>query len=374
MGATVVWAALPALNPLHQDRGFRLRLCGDRRASPREAGRRGGFVRQSGAMRSSLTVPVVAVVCAACGSGGRTLPFNELEPAIIEAVCHVNVLCEESPDQATCTASTTSQLGFFPTMKVDIAAGTVKYDARAAHACVETFSSVASCTLTGIAAVERSLDDLCGQVFTGTLPPGSTCFFNEECANRGRCDRPSCVETCCAGTCVARTIVQAGGDCSAADAECVAGTGCGFTDTTFTQLVCKPLLPAGAACTTADTCVSPYACVTPDPLVNAGTCTAPPGHGEPCGTSAAVSSICNDLRDSCDPNTGVCSSAPPVGGACEATGPSCAGGAICDGTTCIARGGPGATCDPAGVAPCLGDLQCDTTNHCTLPPVGVSCR
>ncbi|HEY5451873.1 MAG TPA: hypothetical protein VIQ54_24130, partial [Polyangia bacterium] len=66
-------------------------------------------------MRSSLTVPVVAVVCAACGSGGRTLPFNELEPAIIEAVCHVNVLCEESPDQATCTASTTSQLGFFPT-------------------------------------------------------------------------------------------------------------------------------------------------------------------------------------------------------------------------------------------------------------------
>src|SRR5678815_5525901 len=123
-------------------------------------------------------------------------------------------------------------------MKVDIAAGTVKYDARAAHACVETFSGVTSCTCTAIAAAQRSLLVLSCQGFTGTLR---------------------------------------GGDCSTADDECVAGTGCGFTDTTFTQLVCKPLLPAGAACTTADTCVSPYACVTPDPLVNAGTCTAPPG-------------------------------------------------------------------------------------------------
>jgi hypothetical protein len=317
---------------------------------------------------------VAALACAACGSGGRTLAFDDLEPAFIAASCRINVLCDEQPDEATCVASTRSLESFFATMQVDIAAGTVEYDARAARACVETFDGVASCTLTQIAATRRSLETVCGQVFRGTVPAGGTCFFNEECANRGRCDTLNCVAGCCAGTCVARTIVPAGGDCSAVEAECVDGTACDFADATATRLICKPLLPAGASCSTADDCVSPYSCVTPDPLVNAGACTAPPGHGQPCGATSGFSGLCNDGRDSCDPSTAVCVSATPVSGACSTTNTVCAGSAACDGTTCVARGAPGATCDPATSRPCLGDLQCDGTNHCTLPPAGVSCR
>jgi len=331
------------------------------------------FVRQSFAMRSLLTfsAALAALACAACGSGSRTLAFDDLEPTIIAAACRINVLCEQQPDEATCVASTLSQESFFPTMKVDIAAGTVKYDARAARACVDTFSGVAACTLTAIVTAQNSLDNLCGKVFTGTVPPGGSCFFNEECANRGRCDRLNCTGACCAGTCVAHMIVPVGGDCTGADTECVEGAGCAI-DATLTQLVCKPQLRAGAACTTADACVSPYSCVTPDPLVNAGTCAAPPGHGQPCGT-AGFGGLCNDERDTCDTSTSVCVSAVPVGGSCAANF-VCVGVASCDGTTCVARGEPGASCDPAAFAPCLGDLACDGTGHCVLPPAGISCR
>src|SRR5262245_62240374 len=111
-------------------------------------------------MRSLLTIStVLALACAACGSGGGTLAFDDLEPSIIAAACRINVLCEEQPDEATCVASTRSQDSFFPTMKTDIAAGTVRYDARAARACVDVFGSVASCTLTAIVSAQNSLEN-----------------------------------------------------------------------------------------------------------------------------------------------------------------------------------------------------------------------
>jgi len=315
---------------------------------------------------------------AAC-SGSRTLAFEDLAPEVIAASCRVSVQCGQATDEAACAASTQTAPSMFETFKHDIDAGIVKYDGRAARACVDTYATIASCTYTEILRAEAVLDPTCGKVLTGTLAPGTLCYFSEECANGGTCDRPSCTggEACCAGTCVpAPIMVQAGGDCGTANTECVTGTHCAPNLQTASALICEPNLAAGAACTTtADACAVPYSCVAADPTVSAGMCTAPAATGEACGTTSEFSSLCNDLRDACDASTGVCARRTPVGGACSAlVAGACVGTAVCDGTTCVARGGPGAACDPTLSTPCLAQLQCDPSMHCTLPTKGASCR
>jgi hypothetical protein len=319
-----------------------------------------------------------ALTFAAC-DGSRTLAFDDLAPEIKAASCRVSVMCGDSPDQATCVASLQIRESLFETLQVDIANGIVKYDGRAARACVDNYASVNSCTFTELLAFNKLLDATCGKVFTGTLPPGSNCFFNEECMSHGSCDRSQCATTggCCAGTCVAPPVsLPAGGDCTTADTECVDGTRCTTNPAGSPSLICQAEIGAGAACnSSADTCALPYTCVPPDPVnTTGGTCTAPPATGEACGASS-LGAICNDLRDACDDSTLVCVRRPPVGSSCDVTSNvGCAGNAYCDGTICVAQGGLGAACDPGFPSPCLGNLECDATLHCALPPTGPSCR
>ncbi len=318
-----------------------------------------------------LALALVALGAGTCG-GGRTVPLDDLAGDLVNAECDFLVACEAVPDRATCLGSIAVDNAQLATLKADVAAGTVVYDGKAADDCIDVYRSLTSCKQTVVGDLGPRLEAACGKVFTGTLPVGGVCFYSEECANQGICDRTSCSSSgCCAGTCLARpTPIPAGGDCSGLlpDQDCVDGTEC--TADPGGGGTCKAPLPAGARCGPYDRCARPYQCGgTLDPLTNEGTCVAPPGHGQACD----ITGNCDDARDVCDQTTHVCTSPIAVGGACGTTG-VCVSYATCDGTTCVARPGPGATCDSAAVDPCLLSLGCDATMHCALPPTSPSCR
>jgi hypothetical protein len=327
---------------------------------------------------SFVWLSLAAFAGGACGGsigGGAAVPLDDFEREVLDVYCQFAVACEAMPDRATCLGGMRLDVDEIATLKAGIASGIVDYDGQAARACIDVFRSFASCKRTSISD-ERLAP--CDDVFRGKLPPGSACFFSEECADEGTCAQTDCVlYACCMGTCTAKPApIPAGGDCSAPLAydSCVPGTTCVITAQGST---CKAPIAAGGRCDRAtDRCIPAYECRNVDPGTGLGTCTPPPERGEPCGTGD-VTNQCNDLRDSCDPATNVCTAHVPVGGACDgqAGAHTCVEYARCDASTCVPRLGPGETCDPVLSNECLGNLECEpATNRCTLPPPGGSCR
>ena len=319
-----------------------------------------------------LPLAALALGAATCGGstgGGGPVALDDFELELLDAVCTFAVTCEEMPDRATCIAARPF-LNFdaFATLEADVAAGTAVYDGQAARACIDAFKRFTSCKATQIGDPQRSLA-VCGRVFLGTVPPGGACFFNEECADLGRCARLDCtMPGCCAGTCVARPApIPIGGYCTnSVDEECVEGTVCSNA-----SQACEVPLAPGAPCTDSDTCVVPYECRNIDSATLMGTCTPPPGPGQPCGT-VGLSGSCNDERETCDDVAHVCRRRIRPGGACTFR---CVYYAECDGTTCVARPGLGASCEPLLPADeCLGSLDCDATTAVCTAPAGGSCR
>ena len=294
-------------------------------------------------------------------------PFRSMilpPPIPANADCDFLVACGVAPDCPTCLASIGLGDNQLATMKVDIAAGTVAYDGRAAAACVDQFKNLASCKQTVIGDIATRIDATCGKVFTGLLPAGSACFFSDECADKGICGNQTCSSNgCCAGTCLARPVpIPLGGDCSnpLLNQDCVDGTVCAANATGGGT--CKVRLAAGARCGPYDRCVLPYHCGgTVDPVTNEGTCTGPPARGQTCD----MSGDCDDALDYCDPNY-VCVARIGLGGACSAPD-ACISFATCNGTTCVAMPGLDASCNPQLLDPdaCLLTLSCDSRRRCT---------
>jgi hypothetical protein len=318
-----------------------------------------------------LTLVVATLGTASCGGGsGRSVPVDDFEGDLLSADCDVLVICGAVPDRATCLASLRVDSARFATLKTDVAAGTVAYDGQAAGACIDIFKNTTSCKQTVMGDIQQRFDATCGKVFTGSLPAGGACFFDEECANRGLCRNQTCSSNgCCAGTCLARpTPIPLGGDCSnpLADQYCIEGTVCAAN--AAGGGTCKAPLAAGAPCGPYDRCALPYHCGgSVDPVTNEGTCTAPPARGQVC----AMGEECDDGRDYCDPNY-VCTSRIALGGACSAP-EACVDYATCEGT-CVAKPGPNASCGPYPPDRCLLGLSCDTTTMlCSLPPAA-ACR
>ena len=327
-------------------------------------------------LHAPLRLALVCAAYAACSGskGGNDISLANYEADFRAALCHYLVLCDEMPDQATCIASTNIEesVSFFPTMQVDIAAGRVAFDAQAARACIDGFKSLRSCTQLEIAPLFERLQDTCAAVFSGTVPPGGVCFFDEECTGRDRCSRLACATPeCCQGTCLATPPpYPEGGDCSLMPQEwsCAAGTSC-VTDPQTTARICAPFLAPGANCSlVAGACPPPYICKMVPPG-DQWVCTPPVERGEVCNDANDVFR-CNDLRDNCNVMGNTCTASIPVGGACPSGG--CVGYAACVGSICVAQGGPGAGCGTDD--DCLGQLVCDATLRCTLPPPGPSCR
>ena len=309
-----------------------------------------------------------------CDGSGAPLPYSQLEPSAEQALCHLNVLCGAYPDQATCLASEQASPHFFDTLGQDISTGKVLYDGSKARSCIDSLNGISSCARSDLAAL--NFDANCGNVaiFTGTVPAGGPCFFKEECAGGGTCQKTdsSCTTAqCCAGTCaVAPASVAVGGDCSAAGATCVTGSNCVYDGSTSPPTeTCQNPGGAGAPCVSISSCANPFYCDAPS-----ATCKSPVATGGACDPS--VGSLgCNNANDRCDPITLLCTPRLGLRSACQPSDDGCVSYAVCDATTstCVERPVVGASCDPTNGPSCLGG-NCDATSAtCTLTPTAGAC-
>jgi hypothetical protein len=314
---------------------------------------------------------LLAVGCGG-GSGGGSIPFDQLEPTLLAAACHLNVLCGTFPDTATCMASLYVKPHFLDTIGPDIASGKVVYDGAKARACVDMVNAITSCDRTALAGL--ALDPVCGNdtAFKGTVAAGGPCFFLEECAGGANCQKTDSTCTtnqCCAGTCVAPPApVAVGADCTTA--TCVTGSVCVFDGTTTPATeTCQIPGGVGAPCVSISNCTNPLYCDT-----TSKTCKSPVATGGACDPTMG-SLGCDSPTDVCDPTTMVCTNRLGLRSACDPTNNTCVSYAACDATTstCVERPVAGASCDPTNGPSCLTGT-CDATSMlCTLPTGSGAC-
>jgi hypothetical protein len=304
---------------------------------------------------------------AACGSSDP-LPFAQLETSTLQAVCHLDVLCGDYPDQASCLAShQVYPQSYYDTLGQDIQSGKVVYDGNKARACLDKINA-ASCTRDGPSP--RYWDPNCLTIFTGTVPIGGACFFGEECTStvcQATDTTCSALTQCCPGTCQdIPPPVGVGGPCPSLPATCPSGTICVID--AYGGL-CLATVGVGQPCPATVVCAQGLYC---DPVDYH--CKAPVGAGGACNP-ARDSTDC-DFPDTCDATTSVCTPPLAVGAACDPTNSACIPYASCDTATatCVARPAVGAACDPTGTGPSCLDGTCDaTTATCTLTTNAGAC-
>lgn len=172
-----------------------------------------------------LSLVVLAVLSSAlgCGGGGPKLGIDEVEDAYYELSCAKLVACAKEsfiailiPDQAACIdfLSTTyaDEPGSIDDIIAAVEAGTVIYDGKAAHKCLEE-QAAQSCEQFG-----NQDPEICREVFTGTIADDGACELDAECVS-SFCDTTED----CPGVC-APTVAE-GQPCEI-DAECAPGTRC----------------------------------------------------------------------------------------------------------------------------------------------------
>ena len=280
------------------------------------------------------------------------------------------------PDEATCRASRSVQSTVLATAPAAIAAGRMHYDAAAAGACIASLDGL-TCSNTALTdLILNEAADPCAHIFTGALPSGSACLFDEECAGGGLCQKDGtvCSLQCCPGTCAVKPATLAlGADCTTplAGQTCAHGSFCAPRPAGAPGRICAPQsTTAGAACAGFDSCASPLFCMGETP--STATCAPLGSRGAAC--NPGLSTSCDDARDYCEPTTLVCTARHELGSACSVDVLSCRKDAFCDPTAhvCAAQLTAGQPCGGSLIVPCLGDLQCES-GSCALPPPAASC-
>ena len=256
-------------------------------------------------MRRSL----VLVFLVACGG----VDIGDYRGAALDAECDYLVKCGLFPDSASCKAQFGPLLLDNPSVEAAVDAGKLDYDGDAADDCFDALSS-ASCSRDAVSSTA------CDHIFTGKIPDGGACAFEEECVS-GNCVLSDCTMACCPGTCApTRPVPGIGQPCTF---ECVDDAYCGSDST------CQATLPKGAACDDTQACSRGLYCAGRT-TTTAGTCSTLPKTGEPCTTT------CDDIGDRC--NAG----------------------------TCTPLGLPGASCMTDN--DCSFFYACDATMHCAAEP------
>jgi hypothetical protein len=324
-----------------------------------------------------LLLPLLLGV--ACGDKKTPVSVNELVSRLAATLCNIEVACEQTPDLASCVASTFQDPDEIAVIEADIASGKIKYDAVKAEACLNWFEryGLGGCTQSGRADVGLEGEDACAETFVGTVAPGGACIASIACADGGLCQptEPTCAQQCCPGTCVARAVaIPVGGDCSTLqpNQSCATGSFClpvtGGSPTCFV-----PSTVEGSTCDRRFGCTSPLFCDL-DGAAATGTCRRAAQSGAACNSSAPDYVPCDDNRDTCSPTTNTCVRRTAVGGTCGPADPACVGYALCVGATCVAYPKPGEACTPGGSPDCLGSFECSAqTSTCVAPSSDGSC-
>jgi hypothetical protein len=315
---------------------------------------------------------------AACGDdGGGSIPLDELDGEAYSAACSFYVHCGLIDDLQTCR-DLDLDIGFLdPSLRAAVEAGKVIYDGDKARECLSSLPL--SCDRN---AFERSDNSACDEIFVGTLSAGAVCALDEECISQD-CNVPGCADACCQGTCVgdAPPALPKVGESCATTFECADS----FCDSA--TRICTAYRALGEACTGNGDCAT-GGCIN-------NVCTALPGAGEPCVSTASGSQcqeigyVCSSTSNTCvayglegDPclnerecsplyecnASQICTLRSTLGDACDPQGFGCIDSSYCDETTlmCTAPKADGAAC--TGDAECIGDCDFNSMT-CLTPPV-----
>jgi hypothetical protein len=314
------------------------------------------------------------------GSGGTgsgnaaSIPPADFPATFVDALCSYGARCGLMPDKASCVTATAVDPSLTK-LQAGVKAGRIKYDDRAAAACLDVVRSQSCNYSDGLALAPQA----CKDTFSGQVPDGGGCYVDTECISRS-CDIGSCpsLETCCAGICgptVSTGPAGIGADCMGTHFECVDGAFCS------SKVTCQAKAGLGQPCdhaVAAESCVAGAYCVANGP--NTATCGALPAEGESCySPGIGYSPACDSRRDYCDSVTMECVPRIPVGGVCSAyygadSDAGCVGYATCDATgQCVANAQEGEVCDDVNGPQCLGSLVC-SSGTCALPPATTVCQ
>lgn len=292
----------------------------------------------------------IAMLAACGGDGGGPIDIDELEPAVVNAICNLYVNCGLVEDQATCKS-------LYTDVEVDedliaaVKAGKVIYHPDKARECLNSvWGSCERNTLEG----EQS--PACDETFEGTVAAGGGCAMDEECISQN-CEVPGCTEACCQGTCVGDAPPvrpRAGETCDPDGIDCTES----FCD--VTTMICTAYRATGQPCESSSECASG--------VCSNQMCTALPGPNEACSSSIGFG-LCNELGYHCSATTMTCV-------AYGLTGDPCTTDADC---SPVYQCGANGTCElgptlgePCGTGPgeseCVDRSYCEeTTMTCTAP-------
>ncbi len=262
---------------------------------------------------------------------------------------------------ATCDESTTGV--FYAIVGIEPDAGTpcawaVQPGVELGGSCDHQYGECKPLVDGGSAQCVATSPITCGGTCSAFAPVGSACY-GLPCAN-GYCDS---TQTCAA-------FAALGSPCPTFN-ECDPSTSyCGAPpDGGFSGDYCNPLIPAGSACQF-EGCEQGTYCGSADGGSFNRTCTPATGAGSAC--SAAYSGNCTSGLTCFD---GTCQTDPAPSGApcgnlvvggylpCAQGWCSSADGGV---GTCVASGGPGASCDSTQFSSCVESLTC-FQGHCTGP-------
>jgi chitobiase/beta-hexosaminidase-like protein len=321
------------------------------------------------ATATGFTASVVGSAAYTIGSGGTT-DFTTLCQGSLSAFTTLETTCLHANPDFVNAFFTEGFISCSVTGK-EIAAGRVTYDATQGTACASAFGSLTCAQLDSSTAPAA-----CASVLTGTVPNGSSCYLDEDCA-AGWCDSTtsSCPGTCQAfaqldQSCATATTCAPGLECdstqickapSAVNGACPCQDGLWCDTSGGTLGTCRASLTSGA-CDTLNLgqCSIGHVCVG----TLSTTCQALVGLGGDCTAGAE---LCG-LGYSCDTATNTCVSFPKLGEACSASNPVCIGtycdllgtlkclaykhiGDACSAATDFLACEPGSTCD-AGTSTC----------------------
>jgi hypothetical protein len=341
------------------------------------------------------------------GGGGDSLELSKLDEETLKATCAALFRCEAHSrlyvgiklaliDEATCRTRLAESFGDdYQDLALAVAAGTVRYDGKAAKQCVASYGS-ASCVDFGEGPPAQSA--ACRTMFTGTIALDAACRRHEECAGDSYCALTgTSTATDCAGQCKPRLALgmpcfsksQCVAAANAGEVECSApmptgtatcreistlpaaalGAACGSDRVAGTETPCGPNLfcdstahcaariAPGASCMQADECSTPDTICRAPPMSTARVCgpvTLVATAGSVCDQESLLCSPAANLT--CDLETGRCVAGPSggaLGAACENElfgSPPCNAGLYCafqgeQGSTCQAKVAIGMPCD-----------------------------
>lgn len=293
------------------------------------------------------------LVLVACGGDGGSASLDEVGSKVTEALCALSVRCASTPDAQTCRASQRIDMA---SVKAAVKAGRLVYHADRGAACVQALGAL-GCHSSFLGEEMRA----CSEMLEGRVAAGGTCYANDECSARGRCeDQEAACDTevqCCAGKCKPVRIVGAGQTCDD-ETSCDFGLVCAYEDPSAPTGTCRTLSKQGESCEDV-VCGDALRC---DKATN--TCKPLVASGQAC----AAAFDCEQPDETCI--DGRCKQRLAVGAACDDTF-HCVPWADCSDGKCVAQPKSGEACSDGGPL-CLGGLDC-VDGKCAFRPAAPAC-